>query len=51
MLKEVDPYSYKDKEVVIKYTSTNKMMIDSLTNSIPRDAFKAHVLSPGLLRV
>jgi len=41
----------KTKDVVIKYTSSNKMIVDPLTMSIPKDAFKAHVLSLGLQRI
>jgi len=43
--------SIKTKKVVIKYVSTNKMIVNLLTKSIPRDAFKAHSLSLGLHRV
>jgi len=39
------------KEVVIKYIPTNKMIANPLTKPIPRDAFKAHLLSLGLCRV
>jgi len=39
----------KDKEIVIKYVSTSRMIADPLTKPIPRDAFKAHVVSLGLV--
>ena len=35
----------KTKEIVIKYISTNKMIANSLTKPIPKDAFKSHMLS------
>ena len=41
----------KTKEVAIKYIPTNKMIVDTLTKPIPRDAFKAHSLSLGFRRV
>jgi len=37
-------------EVAIKYISTSKMIADPLTEPIPRDDFKAHVISLGLRR-
>ena len=40
----------KEQEVAIKYASTSRMIVDSLTKSIPRKAFKAHVMSLGLRR-
>jgi len=40
----------KEKEVTIKYISTSRMIADSLTKSVPRDAFKAYVMSFGLHR-
>jgi len=40
----------KEKEVIIKCTSTGRMIADPLTKSIPRDAFKVHVMSLGLCR-
>ena len=41
----------KTKEVAIKYISTIKMIVDPITKSIPRNAFKAHALSLELHRV
>jgi len=41
----------KTKEIVIKYISTNKMMVDTLTKSILRDAFRSHMLSLELRKV
>jgi len=41
----------KDKEVVIKYVSTSRMIADPLTKHIRRDAFKAHVMSLALRRM
>ena len=41
----------KITKAIIKYISTNKMIADPLPKPIPRDAFKAHVLSLELLRV
>jgi len=41
----------KTKEVAIKYIPTSKMIADSLTKPISRDAFKAHLLSLALRRV
>jgi len=41
----------KEKEVVIKYISTSKMLADPLTKPIPRDAFKARAMSLGLHRL
>ena len=38
----------KTKMVAINYIPTNKMIADPLTNSIPQDAFKVHILSLGL---
>ena len=38
----------KEKEVAIKYISTSRMIADPLTKSIPKNAFKAHVMSLGL---
>ena len=38
----------KTKEVAIKYIPTDKMIVDPLTKSIPRNAFKVHSLSLGL---
>ena len=38
----------KEKEVVIKYISTNRMIAPPLTKPIPRDALEAHVMSLGL---
>ena len=35
----------KTKEIVIKYISTNKMIVDPLTKPIPRYMFKSHMLS------
>jgi len=40
----------KVKEVVIKYVSVSRMIADPLTKPIPRDAFKAHVMSLSLHR-
>ena len=41
----------KEKEVVIKYISTSKILADPFTKLIPKDAFKAHVKSLGLRRL
>ena len=41
----------KTKEVAIKYIPTNKMIAYPLTKLIPRDVFKAHLLSLELCRV
>ena len=40
----------KDKEVVIQYVSTSRMITDPLTKPTPRDFFKAHVTSLCLRR-
>ena len=40
-----------DKDVVLKYISTNNMMTDPLTKPITRDAFIRHVKSLGLCRM
>jgi len=40
----------KDKEVVIKYVSTSRMIVDPLTKPIPRGTFETHVMSLGLRR-
>ncbi|XP_074271684.1 secreted RxLR effector protein 161-like [Silene latifolia] len=40
----------KNKEIAIKYISTNKMIADPLTKPIARDVFRAHVRSLGLER-
>jgi len=40
----------KWKEVVIKYISTSKMIIEPLTKPIPRYALKTHVMSLNLHR-
>ena len=40
----------KEEEIAIKYVSTSRMIVDLLTKPIPRDAFKAHVMSLGLHR-
>jgi len=40
-----------EKEIAIKYISTSKMIADPFTKPIPRDAFKAHVMSLGLHRL
>ena len=37
----------KKKKVAITYIFTNNMTVDSLPKPIPRDAFKAHMLSLG----
>ena len=41
----------KGKQLVIKYISTSKMIVDALTKPIPRDAFKDHVMSLGLCKI
>ena len=41
----------REKEVAIKYVSISRMIADHLTKPIPRDAFKAHVMSLGLHRI
>jgi len=38
----------KWKEVVLKYLSTNKMIVDPLTKPTTRDVFKTHMMSLGL---
>ena len=38
----------KLKEVVVKFVSTNKMIVDLLTKPTPRDVFKTHMMSLGL---
>lgn len=40
----------KNKEVAIKYISTNEMIVDPLTKPIARDVFRAHVKRLGLRR-
>ena len=40
----------KEKAAAIKYISTSKMIADHLTKHIPKDAFKAHVMSLGMHR-
>ena len=40
----------KREEVSINYIPTSKMIVNHLTKLIPRDAFKAHVISLGLHR-
>ena len=40
-----------DKDVVLKYISTNNMVADPLTKPIARDVFIRHVKSLGLCRM
>ena len=40
----------KTKEVDIRYISKSKMIADALIKSIPRDTFKAHVISLSLCK-
>ena len=39
----------KLKEVIMKFLSTNKMVAASLTKPTPRDVFKTHMMSLGLV--
>ncbi|CAA7036896.1 unnamed protein product [Microthlaspi erraticum] len=39
------------KEVVLKYISTHRMVVDPFTKPIPRDVFLAHVGALGLRRI
>ena len=41
----------REKKVAINYISTNKMIADPLTRPIPKDAFRAHVMSLGLCTI
>jgi len=41
----------KTKDVTIKYIPTIKIIVDSLTKPIPRDAFDTHILSTRLRKV
>jgi len=56
-IKHIKQHSYflrgakETKEVVIKYISTYKMIIDLLTKPILRDVFKTQMMSRGLCRV